>query len=166
MDYKYKQKELRKIKDTYSWIRYISYLKECEYENEHYHSKDDFHEQLERIYKNLDVRVALWALDSYKRELQRKMTDSEISRMKNTNREMMIALLLDGAEDKEKTLKRALALSKLIDDGGSSEEAMIHYNINCPYCDNKDCKLKRDEAPNRKTCVMCKAQWLDRKVND
>ena len=166
MDYKYKQKELRKIKDTYSWIRYISYLKESEYENEHYHSKEDFHEQLERIYKHLDVRVALWGLDSYKKELQMKMTDSEICRMKNTNREMMIALLLDGAEDKEKTLKRALALSKLIDDGGASEEAMIHYNIDCPYHNEKDCKLKKGENPNRNTCVMCKAQWLDRKVDD
>ncbi len=86
--------------------------------------------------------------------------------MINTNREMMIALLLDGAEDKEKTLKRALELEKLIDDSGASEEAMVHYNINCPYSNDKDCKLKKDEEPNRETCVMCKAQWLDRKVSD
>ena len=53
--------------------------------------------------------------------------------MRNTNREMMIALLLEGAEDKDKTLKRALALEKLIDDGGPSEEAMIHFHIKCTY---------------------------------
>ncbi len=86
--------------------------------------------------------------------------------MKNTNREMMIALLLEGAEDKDKTLKRALELEKLIDDSGASEEAMINYHINCPYSNDKDCKLKKDEEPNRETCVMCKAQWLDRKVSD
>lgn len=161
-----KQKELRKIENSYSWISYISYMKESEYDNEQYHSKKEFHEELERIYKHLNVRVVLWALDYYKKELQRKMTDSEISRMKNTNREMMISLLLDGAENRNKTLKRALALSKLIDDGGASEEAMIYYNIKCPYCDEKNCKLKKDEVPNRKTCVMCKVEWLDRKADD
>ena len=82
--------------------------------------------------------------------------------MRNTNREMMIALLLDNSEDKEKTLKRALALD--YDDGGSSEEAMIHYHIGCPYCNNKDCSLGENEEPNRETCVACKAKWLDKKV--
>ena len=81
-----------------------------------------------------------------------------------TNREMMIALLLEGAEDKDKTLKRTLELEKLIDDGGSSEEAMIHYHINCPYSNDKDCKLKEDEEPNRDTCVRCKWEWLDKEV--
>lgn len=84
--------------------------------------------------------------------------------MRNTNREMMIALLLEGAEDKDKALKRALALNKLIDDGGASEESMIHCNIACPYRNYKDCKLKKDEEPNWETCVMCKSEWLDKEV--
>ena len=56
MNYKYKQKELKKIKDAYRWISYISYLKEVEHENEQYYPKEEFHEQLERIYKNLDAK--------------------------------------------------------------------------------------------------------------
>lgn len=166
MTSEYKQKELRKIKTAYDWISYISHMDECEYDNEQYYDKDSFHEQLERVYKNLDIRVVLWALDYYKEELQNTMTDGEIYRMKNTNREMMIALLLEGAEDRDKTLKRALALEKLIDDSGASEEAMVHYNIGCPYCNDKDCKLKKDEDSNRETCVRCKCEWLDRKVSD
>lgn len=81
-----------------------------------------------------------------------------------TNREMMITLLLEGSEDMKNTLKRALELGRLIDDGGASEEAMIHYNIKCPYCDYRDCKLKEDEEPNRDTCVRCKWEWLDKEV--
>lgn len=42
-----------------------------------------------------------------------------------TNREYMINLLLDGLESR---LNRVS-----IDDDGASEEAMIYYNINCPY---------------------------------
>ena len=42
-----------------------------------------------------------------------------------TNREYMINLLLDGLESR---LNRVS-----IDDAGASEEAMIYYNINCPY---------------------------------
>ena len=42
---------------------------------------------------------------------------------------------------------------------------MINYNIGCPYCRYKDCMLKEDEEPNRQTCVMCKARWLDKKVD-
>lgn len=86
--------------------------------------------------------------------------------MQYTNREIMIALLLEGTEDMKNTLKRALELERLIDDGGSSEEAMIHYNINCPYCNDKECILKEDEEPNRNTCVQCKAEWLDKEVEE
>ena len=42
-----------------------------------------------------------------------------------TNREYMINLLLNGLESR---LNRVS-----IDDDGASEEAMIYYNINCPY---------------------------------
>ena len=47
----------------------------------------------------------------------------------------------------------------------TSEEAMINYNIGCPYCNDKDCMLGENEEPNRKTCVECKARWLDKKVD-
>lgn len=41
---------------------------------------------------------------------------------------------------------------------------MIHYNIGCPYFNNKDCMLGENEEPNRETCVECKARWLNKKV--
>lgn len=157
MNSKDKQKELRKIKNAYAWISWLSNIEEFQYD------KDDFYKQLERVYKNLDTRVVLWALNSYKDELKNTLTKKEKRHIRLTNREEMIAILLDGSEDKEKTLKRALSIE--IDDGGSSEEAMIHYNIGCPYCTYKDCMLTKDEEPNRKTCVKCKAKWLDKKVD-
>ena len=157
MNSKDKQKELRKIKNAYAWISWLSNIEEFQYD------EDAFYKQLERVYKNLDTRVVLWALNSYKDELKNTLTGKEKSHIRLTNRERMIALLLDGSEDKEKTLKRALSIE--IDDGGSSEEAMIHYHIGCPYCKYKDCMLKEDEEPNRETCVKCKAKWLDKKVD-
>lgn len=163
MNSEYKQKELRKIEDAYEWIHYLSYMHECQYDDEQYYSKEFFYEQLERVYKNLDTRVVMWALDSYKEELKNTLTEGEKKRIRPTNREVMIALLLDNSEDKEKTLKRALALD--YDDGGASEEAMIHYNIDCPYCNDKDCMLGKNEEPNRETCVECKAKWLNKKVD-
>lgn len=86
--------------------------------------------------------------------------------MQYTNRELMIALLLEGSEDMKNTLKKALELERLIDDGGASEEAMIHYNIQCPYYNDKVCILKEDEEPNRNTCVQCKVEWLDEEVEE
>lgn len=159
-----KQKELRSVERAYEWISFISHMHEFQYDDEQYYSKDFFYEQLERVYKNLDTRVVMWALNSYKEELKNTVTEGEKRHIRPTNREEMIALLLDNSEDKEKTLKRALALD--YDDGGSSEEAMIHYHIGCPYCNNKDCMLGENEELNRETCVACKARWLDKKVVD
>ena len=45
-----------------------------------------------------------------------------------TNREMMINLLLDQLENSGKEFKRFCT-----DDAGASEEAMVYYNIRCPY---------------------------------
>ncbi|MFR3808993.1 MAG: hypothetical protein ACLTX3_08590 [Lachnospiraceae bacterium] len=42
-----------------------------------------------------------------------------------TNREHMINLLLDGLDEEPERV--------VSDDDGASEEAMIYYNINCPY---------------------------------
>lgn len=70
-----------------------------------------------------------------------------------TNREYMVSLLSDDGQ---------------IDDGYASYEAMVHYNIKCPYfsgdkrahCHNKD-----DDFINRDNCYYCKEEWLDRKVD-
>lgn len=79
-----------------------------------------------------------------------------------TNREYIINLLLDGLECQDKELERVN-----IDDGGASYEAMVYYNIDCPYvysderamCDNDLIKISRD------TCFRCKVRWLDSEVD-
>lgn len=74
----------------------------------------------------------------------------------------MINLLLDGLEWQGKELERVN-----IDDGGASYEAMVYYNIDCPYiysderalCGNKVSEVSRD------TCFRCKETWLDSEVD-
>lgn len=53
-----------------------------------------------------------------------------------------------------------------IDDGGSSYEAMIYYNIACPYnCgDERAICYGKDEA-TREMCFRCKEKWLDSEVD-
>lgn len=84
--------------------------------------------------------------------------------MKLTNRELLIAALLDGVNDKERTMKRVLSVD--LDDGGATEEMMVHYHVNCPYSYEKDCMLKKNEEPNGITCTRCKFKWLNKKVSD
>ena len=65
-----------------------------------------------------------------------------------TNREYMINLLLDGLESR---LNRVS-----IDDGGASEEAMIYYNINCPYYAGDKrayCRKEGSLVSSREVCV-------------
>ena len=59
MNSEYKQKELRNVERAYEWISFISHMHECQYDDEQYYSKECFHEQLERVYKNLDTRVVM-----------------------------------------------------------------------------------------------------------
>lgn len=68
-----------------------------------------------------------------------------------TNREYMIAQLSD---------------DNFIDDGGASWEAMIYYNINCPYIifDNR-AHCHPDRIAVRDMCVSCKSEWLDMEVD-
>lgn len=77
-----------------------------------------------------------------------------------TNREKMINLLLDQLENSGKEFKRFCT-----DDGGASEEAMVHYNIQCPYfVDDERCLCKGtnlDEA----TCATCKMKWLNSEID-
>ena len=110
MNSEYKQKELRKVERAYDWISFISHMHECQYDDEQYYSKEWFHEQLERVYKNLDTRVVMWALNSYKEELKNTLTEGEKRRIRPTNREVMIALFLF-----------ALPISKIIFPGVSKK---------------------------------------------
>lgn len=81
---------------------------------------------------------------------------------KMSNKEYIINLLLDGLECQDKELERVN-----IDDGGASYEAMVYYNIDCPYicgdertmCGNDLSKISRD------TCFRCKVRWLNSEVD-
>ena len=74
-----------------------------------------------------------------------------------TNREYMVGLLNDWA---------------FIDDGGASYEAMVNYNVSCPYFCGDERALcyengnQKDELVNRDNCVACKEQWLDSEVDE
>lgn len=60
------------------------------------------------------------------------------------------------------------ALNNEIDDGGASWEAAIFYSISCPYFDRDSralCHANFDKAGDRKTCVACKANWLESEVD-
>lgn len=55
------------------------------------------------------------------------------------------------------------ALQGEFDDGGATEEAVIYYNIDCPYMEGDqrgECeKLGKDIG--WETCTECKTKWLD-----
>lgn len=70
-----------------------------------------------------------------------------------TNKEYIVNLLTD---------------ENFIDDGGASWEAMIFYNINCPYRlrdKRAHCYEKEVEEICRDMCVSCKAEWLEKEVD-
>lgn len=75
-----------------------------------------------------------------------------------TNREVMINLLLDGLD---KELERFVS-----DDGGASEEAMIYYNINCPYFDGDSrCHCSHTISPPGKCVRLAKRNgWTAKKM--
>lgn len=57
------------------------------------------------------------------------------------------------------------------DDGGASYEAMVYYNINCPYvCTDKRAHCYgnhgADMGINRGNCFKCKEEWLDQEVDE
>lgn len=65
-----------------------------------------------------------------------------------TNREMMI-----------------MALQGKFDDWGA-EEAVIHYNVGCPYFSgDKRCECN-DKEITREVCSECKYKWLDNEVDE
>lgn len=68
-----------------------------------------------------------------------------------TNREYMIGLLTDDS---------------FIDDGGASYEAMVYYNIDCPYFSgDKRCHCS-NKGIERKVCFECKEEWLESEVDE
>lgn len=74
-----------------------------------------------------------------------------------TNCEYMIANLIAIKEDCE-----------LVDDGGSSEEAFVYYNIACPYNmtdERAHCYGHTFDIATRKMCVACKYEWLNQEVD-
>ena len=56
-----------------------------------------------------------------------------------------------------------------IDDDGASYEAMVHYNIKCPYTEGNDrahCHGKNYDFICRDNCFWCKQEWLDKEVDE
>ena len=75
-----------------------------------------------------------------------------------TNREYIINLLLDGLEN-EADFKRVS-----IDDGFASYEAMVYYNIECPYyVGDERCHCNSYEL-QREIGYGCKENWLNSEV--
>lgn len=60
------------------------------------------------------------------------------------------------------------ALNDEIDDGGASWEAVIHYNIACPYTLGDKRALCRSHTTrmSRETCVQCKEAWLNAQMDE
>lgn len=83
---------------------------------------------------------------------------------KITNAEYMINLLLDLLNN------NGIKVHFFdIDDGGASMEAMIHYNIECPYhVGDKRAKCTKMKicGPTREQCLECKYDWLKNEVDE
>ena len=69
-------------------------------------------------------------------------------------------------------LARMLADPDWLDDGGAAWEAMVNYNINCPYLGNDErahCHGKSLDyvtgPDSREHCVACKMEWLEQEVD-
>lgn len=80
--------------------------------------------------------------------------------MKNIN--LLINALMDIMEFENEEFKRMV-----IDDGGASKEAEVHYHINCPYFggDKRALCHNRENDINRELCVDCKRKWLLQEVD-
>ena len=71
-----------------------------------------------------------------------------------TNREILIHVLENSDSD-------------YFDDGGATEEAVIYYNIGCPYfCGDSRCHCGESLTINREMCSACKYEWLDMEVDE
>ena len=76
-----------------------------------------------------------------------------------TNREFLVAVLSDENLDPF--------------DNGADGEAMVYYNINCPYlgadkrahCIRDGFRDGFDKEHEREQCVACKMEWLEMEVD-
>lgn len=61
-----------------------------------------------------------------------------------------------------------IALNNEIDDDGAAREAVIHYNIACPYTLGDKRALCRSHTTrmSRETCVQCKEAWLNAQADE
>ena len=76
-----------------------------------------------------------------------------------TNRSYIINLLLDGLEN-EAAFER-----ESIDDGFASYEAMVYYNIECPYYEGDKRSHCNNHDIGREVCYACKVEWLNNVVD-
>ncbi len=61
------------------------------------------------------------------------------------------------------------SLTDEVDDSGASWEVAVFYNIQCPYSAGDKralCYGDLNKAGDRKTCVECKANWLESEVDE
>lgn len=68
-----------------------------------------------------------------------------------TNREYMISLLSNPG---------------FADNGGASYEAMVYYNVACPYAFGDKRAVCAKEPIDRENCYACKEAWLDSEVDE
>lgn len=74
--------------------------------------------------------------------------------MKNIN--ILTNILMDIMESEGLEFERIN-----IDDGGATEEAEVHYHIDCPYTGRDERALcVQGKKYCRDVCVECKIQWL------
>ncbi len=52
------------------------------------------------------------------------------------------------------------------DDGGASYEAMVYYNIGCPYFVGDERCHCNGRLPTRIMCGECKMEWLEAEVDE
>lgn len=61
------------------------------------------------------------------------------------------------------------SLTDQTDDGGTSYEATVHYNVNCPYFEGDKrahCYKKGFDYLSRENCFSCKHEWLNSEVDE
>ena len=76
MTSKEKQKELRKIEQTYTWVDLLSKMNEFEY-GRNGHCQETLNENLLRFYKNVDYRILFWALSTYEKEVRNTKVENQ-----------------------------------------------------------------------------------------
>ena len=80
-----------------------------------------------------------------------------------TNAEYMISVLRNILEDEK------IEVHPLVHDDWASKEAMVYYNIACPYyVGDKRAECKNNgllETATREQCFKCKYNWLTNEVD-